>query len=287
MAVATAVAACSTLPTPAPPPPARHRSPTPHPRRRPQSPAGGVRDRHAYEWLLRDLLALPGNPAVVILHSYRWWRAAGDGQTEGLFYMEPEPQLELFAHVGLKSHLLIRSRPAHHAHLTHLAYRPVLPCLALSGPAFAGHSAAQCRCLPAPHASLPSMLATLLSCLPLRRCALSTRSTRPAVPCAGCSALHAALAPTLPRSITTSPRSPCVRRPGTSCELASTASRWGFKRGWAGKRAALPLPTVLGLHGRHALAGSCAGATACTWPPPPDLDGGGLPSGGVTPPVSH
>jgi hypothetical protein len=58
-----------------------------------------ARGRQAYEQLLRALLALPGQPAVVLLHHYPWHKAAGDGATEGLFYIEPELQLTTFAQV--------------------------------------------------------------------------------------------------------------------------------------------------------------------------------------------
>ncbi len=53
----------------------------------------------AYEGLLRSLLALPGAPAVVLLHHFPWFKAAGDGRSAGLFYREPEGQLTLLSQV--------------------------------------------------------------------------------------------------------------------------------------------------------------------------------------------
>ncbi|PSC75050.1 hypothetical protein C2E20_1732 [Micractinium conductrix] len=62
------------------------------------SPAGWTSGgKHGFEALLRTLLALPGRPAVVLLHHYAWWKAAGDGRSAGLYYREPEVQLETFA----------------------------------------------------------------------------------------------------------------------------------------------------------------------------------------------
>lgn len=55
--------------------------------------------KEAYEWLLRSLLALPGAPAVVLLHHFPWFKAAGDGLGAGLYYREPEGQLTLLSHV--------------------------------------------------------------------------------------------------------------------------------------------------------------------------------------------
>lgn len=54
--------------------------------------------RKAYEQLIRRLLALPGRPAVVLLHHYAWWMAGGDGLKGGLFYREPEGQHTALAH---------------------------------------------------------------------------------------------------------------------------------------------------------------------------------------------
>lgn len=56
-------------------------------------------DRRAYEHLLRRLLALDSRPAVLLLHTYQWWRAAGSAVTKGLFYKEPEQQLTTLSHV--------------------------------------------------------------------------------------------------------------------------------------------------------------------------------------------
>lgn len=54
--------------------------------------------RKAYEQLIRRLLALPGQPAVVLLHHYAWWMSTGDGRKGGLFYREPEGQHTAMAH---------------------------------------------------------------------------------------------------------------------------------------------------------------------------------------------
>ncbi|KAL4422911.1 hypothetical protein ABPG75_009108 [Micractinium tetrahymenae] len=56
------------------------------------------RGKAGYEGLLRSLLALPGGPAVVLLHHYAFLKAAGDGRSAGLFYREPEGQLTLLSH---------------------------------------------------------------------------------------------------------------------------------------------------------------------------------------------
>lgn len=58
-------------------------------------------ERRAYEQLIRRLLALPGRPAVMLLHSFGWWVASGDGVDSGLFYAGPEAQLTTLAHVRL------------------------------------------------------------------------------------------------------------------------------------------------------------------------------------------
>ena len=56
-------------------------------------------ERRAYEHLLRRVLSQDSRPAVVMLHAYQWWRAAGSGMTSGLFYKEPEQQLTVLSHV--------------------------------------------------------------------------------------------------------------------------------------------------------------------------------------------
>ena len=58
-------------------------------------------ERRSYEQLLRRLLALPGRPAVIMLHHYGWWEAAGDGLDRGLYYRQPEADLTTLAQVGL------------------------------------------------------------------------------------------------------------------------------------------------------------------------------------------
>lgn len=55
------------------------------------------RGKKGFESLLRTLLALPGQPAVVLLHHYPWFKATGDGANAGLFYREPEGQLTTFS----------------------------------------------------------------------------------------------------------------------------------------------------------------------------------------------
>jgi hypothetical protein len=57
-------------------------------------------ERRSYEQLIRRLLKLPGRPAIMLLHHYGYWEAAGDGLDRGLFYREPEEQLTAFAHVS-------------------------------------------------------------------------------------------------------------------------------------------------------------------------------------------
>ena len=59
-------------------------------------------ERRSYEQLIRRLLKLPGRPAVMLLHHYGYWEAAGDGLDRGLFYREPEGQLTAFAHVSAR-----------------------------------------------------------------------------------------------------------------------------------------------------------------------------------------
>ncbi|KAL4854367.1 hypothetical protein ACK3TF_004885 [Chlorella vulgaris] len=54
-------------------------------------------ERREYEQLLRRVLRLPSQPAVVLLHSYAWLLAAGDGVTEGSFYTNTEGQLATLA----------------------------------------------------------------------------------------------------------------------------------------------------------------------------------------------
>ena len=56
-------------------------------------------ERRAYEHLLRRVLSLDSRPAVVMLHTYQWWRAAGGGVTSGLVYKEPEQQLMTLSQV--------------------------------------------------------------------------------------------------------------------------------------------------------------------------------------------
>jgi hypothetical protein len=56
--------------------------------------------RRGFEQLLRRVLRLPRFPAVLMLHHYAWFFAAGDGEEAGLFYQSAEPKLSMFAHVG-------------------------------------------------------------------------------------------------------------------------------------------------------------------------------------------
>lgn len=55
-------------------------------------------ERKYFELLLRRLLASPAAPAVLVLHHYGWWEAAGDGLDRGLFYREPESALSALSH---------------------------------------------------------------------------------------------------------------------------------------------------------------------------------------------
>lgn len=56
--------------------------------------------RRPYEQLLRSLLRLPSNPAVLMLQVYPWWRSARDGIPEGLYYREPEIEKTVLAQVS-------------------------------------------------------------------------------------------------------------------------------------------------------------------------------------------
>ena len=66
-----------------------------------ENAAAGYSDppRRAFEQLLRRLLALPGPPALLLLHHYAWFMTHGDGLDRGLFYYPPEAQLTTFANV--------------------------------------------------------------------------------------------------------------------------------------------------------------------------------------------
>lgn len=55
--------------------------------------------QHTLAQVVRQLLSYPSQPAVVLLHTYAWWEARGDGLDRGLFYHPPEQDLTLFAHV--------------------------------------------------------------------------------------------------------------------------------------------------------------------------------------------
>jgi hypothetical protein len=57
--------------------------------------------RRGYEELLRKLLRLPGQPAVLMLHHYAWWFTYGDGLDYGLYYRAGEAQLQVFANVSV------------------------------------------------------------------------------------------------------------------------------------------------------------------------------------------
>ena len=56
--------------------------------------------RKGFEQLLRKLLQLPSQPAVVMLHHYAWWFNQGDGASYGLFYRPAENQLGVFGEVS-------------------------------------------------------------------------------------------------------------------------------------------------------------------------------------------
>lgn len=53
--------------------------------------------RRGFEQLLRKLLALPGQPAVVMVHYYSWWFTYGDGLDRGLYYYPGADQMSVFA----------------------------------------------------------------------------------------------------------------------------------------------------------------------------------------------
>ncbi|KAI7839286.1 hypothetical protein COHA_006984 [Chlorella ohadii] len=55
-------------------------------------------ERRSYEQVIRQLLGYPSQPAVLLLHTYAWWEARGDGLDRGLFYHPPEQDLTLFSH---------------------------------------------------------------------------------------------------------------------------------------------------------------------------------------------
>lgn len=56
--------------------------------------------RRYYEQVVRRLLRMPTNPAVLLLHYYPWWRSPGDGVAEGLYYREPETEMTVLGQVG-------------------------------------------------------------------------------------------------------------------------------------------------------------------------------------------
>ena len=55
--------------------------------------------RRGFEQMLRKLARLRRAPAVLVLHHYAWWFAAGDGADAGLFYRPAEAQLGTLAQV--------------------------------------------------------------------------------------------------------------------------------------------------------------------------------------------
>ena len=59
-------------------------------------------DRRGYEQLVRHLLRLPGRPALLQLHHFRWWHPVPNSTEveDGYFYETPlESQLSVFAMV--------------------------------------------------------------------------------------------------------------------------------------------------------------------------------------------
>lgn len=69
-----------------------------------QSAARGLRvcsapHTHRFLTVGRRSLLPAGPPALLLLHSYAWWIAFGDGLADGLFYPITEGQLTLFSQV--------------------------------------------------------------------------------------------------------------------------------------------------------------------------------------------
>lgn len=60
-------------------------------------------DRRAYEQLVRKALRLPSRPAVLLLHSYAWYYAFGDGATGGLFYPITEGHLTMLSQASSRA----------------------------------------------------------------------------------------------------------------------------------------------------------------------------------------
>jgi hypothetical protein len=56
--------------------------------------------QRSYEQLLRKSLALPSQPAVLLLNHYAWWQASAEGATEGAFHARIEHMLSTLASVG-------------------------------------------------------------------------------------------------------------------------------------------------------------------------------------------
>ena len=56
--------------------------------------------RRTFESVLRWLLRMDNQPALMLLQFYAYFQASGDGVTKGLFYKEPEAQFTTFAHVS-------------------------------------------------------------------------------------------------------------------------------------------------------------------------------------------
>lgn len=57
------------------------------------------KQRRRYEQLLRRLLLLRSQPAVVLLQAYTWWCSFGDGILQGLYYREPEIEMTVLGQV--------------------------------------------------------------------------------------------------------------------------------------------------------------------------------------------
>jgi hypothetical protein len=60
-------------------------------------------DRRAYEQLVRKALRLPSRPAVLLLHSYAWYYAFGDGAPGGLFYPITEGHLTMLSQASSRA----------------------------------------------------------------------------------------------------------------------------------------------------------------------------------------
>ena len=138
--------------------------------------------RHSYEGLLRKLMGrspdrldggggggrgssastgdgrIEHQPAVVLLHHYPWYKAAGDGLDKGLYYREPEHQLTMYSYV--------RTGQPGGALTGRAVGKPSRPCAAAVTPLLPAHLPPA----PAPTAPLPRCC-SIMTC-PRCLCAL-------------------------------------------------------------------------------------------------------------------